>query len=237
MQFGKHRFALFILSLTAIVALVGGGTTYFLYTAAMEEQMKRLVEDVKSQARLMESIARFDSQYSHDYPEGARGATLQQIYGAYAEYPGFGGSGEYTLALQEGGQIVFLLRLRHTGLDKPNSVGMESGLAEPMRRALAGQSGVMVGRDYRGVEVLAAYEPVAFLNLGLVVKIDMTEVRAPYVTAGLMILGFSLFAIIGGAGFFMWVFNFLTRSLAEKEQLLRQYMNASRISSRCSITT
>ena len=81
-------------------------------------------------------------------------------------------------------QIVFLLRHRHSELDQPEPVPFESELAEPMRPALSGKSGTMVGLDYRGVKVLAAHEPVGVLNLGLVAKMDLAEVRGPFVRAG-----------------------------------------------------
>lgn len=43
-----------------------------LYNVAFEEEKARLVETVKSQAKLMEAIARFDRQYSQDdVPGGA----------------------------------------------------------------------------------------------------------------------------------------------------------------------
>ncbi|WP_170826963.1 bacteriohemerythrin [Magnetovibrio blakemorei] len=39
----------------------------------------------------------------------------------------------------------------------------------------------MIGADYRKVDVLAAYEPLKGLNAGVVAKIDLTEVRAPFI--------------------------------------------------------
>tara|TARA_Y100000031_G_scaffold56866_1_gene64556 strand:- start:47 stop:1387 length:1341 start_codon:yes stop_codon:yes gene_type:complete len=47
-----------------------------------------------------------------------------------------------------------------------------------------GRSGTLVGSDYGGVAVLAAHEPLAVKNLGIVAKIDVAELRAPFVQAG-----------------------------------------------------
>jgi hypothetical protein len=58
-----------------------------------------------------------------------------------------------------------VLSHRHSDLDKPEPVPFGSNLAQPMRRALSGQSGTVIGPDYRDVTVLAAHEPVAVLDL------------------------------------------------------------------------
>ena len=135
--------------LVATTSIVSIG---ILYRTAIREETTRLSETAKSQARLIEAVARFDKKYSADYPSGAKQATLTQIREAHSEYKGFGITGEFTLAEKKGDQIVFLLRHRHYDLDNPKPVQWDSNIAEPMRAALSGKSGVIIGLDYRGVK-------------------------------------------------------------------------------------
>ena len=166
--------------LGAIVEIVAIG---LLYTTAISEERTRLKETAQSQARLIEAIARFDTQYSKDYPLGAKEATLSQVVDAHNKYQGFGETGEFTLSKKEGDHIVFLLSHRHFDLGYPKPVPFDSKLAQPTRLALSGQSGTIIGLDYRGEKVLAAYEPVGVLNLGIVAKIDISEIRRPFIIA------------------------------------------------------
>ena len=69
-----------------------------------------------------------------------------------SDFQGFGETGEFTLSKREGDQIVFLLSHRHDDHQTPNPIPFDSGLAEPMRLALLGQSGTLIGLDYRGEE-------------------------------------------------------------------------------------
>ena len=108
----RQRILLLILIMFSIVLSVETITIGTLYKVAISEENSRLVEIVKSQARLIEAIARFDKNYSGNYPFGPRQATISQIKDARTHYRGFGKTGEFVLSTRENDQIVFLLSHR-----------------------------------------------------------------------------------------------------------------------------
>nr|CRH05562.1 putative Diguanylate cyclase [Candidatus Magnetococcus massalia] len=199
-----NRWPNLLMLIMAIVAMIVGGISVFtLYHTAFKIQRERLVDTAKSRARLMESVGRFNIAHpAKGYESGPFQATIKQIREAHKEFSGFGDTGEFTLAKREEDQIVFVLSHRHGDLEKPRPVSFAAKLAEPMRRALSGHSGTVVGLDYRGEKVLAAYEPVAVLGLGVVAKIDLDEIRAPFIRATLIVAGVAGMMIIIGVGLF-----------------------------------
>jgi hypothetical protein len=201
----RKRIILLILIMVLIVMGVEVIAITMLYRTAFKEQADDLRDIVVSQARLIEAVARFDSRHSKTYPAGANEATLSQVIDAHKNYKGFGQTGEFTLAKRQGDNIVFILNQRHSNLQTPQPIPFNSRLAEPMRQALSGHSGIIVGLDYRGEKVLAAYEPVALLNWGIVAKVDMVEVRAPFIKAGLICGLFGIIAILIGTIIFVKV--------------------------------
>lgn len=211
----RKRVVLLILIMAFASAIVLGAAIFVLYSAAIDEERERLVETAQSQARLIEAVARYDAIYSKDYPGGHALATLSQIIDAHKHYKGFGKTGEFTLARREGGHMIFLLLHRHYDLKYAKPVPFDSELAEPMRRALSGKSGTVIGLDYRGEAVMAAYEPVAILNLGIVAKIDMAEIRAPFVRAGLLAGGFALLVVLTGSALFIRITNPMIQRLEQ----------------------
>jgi hypothetical protein len=212
----ERKRILLLISIMATVSLtIGGIAILLLYRTALEEEKARLVETAQSQARLIEAVTRFDSTWSRNYPGGSEQATLSQISDAHGRYKGFGDTGEFTLAKRHGRNISFLLRHRHSTLDTPEPIQFASKLAEPMRRALSGQSGAVVALDYSGEEVLAAHEPVAELDLGIVAKIDMTEVRTPFLIAGAIAGSIGLLVVLAGATLFVRVSNPMIRRLEQ----------------------
>lgn len=79
-------------------------------------------------------------------------------------------------------QIQFLTRFKRPCAGKQCFHDTSSGL--PMLLALQGKTGEVVARDYRNVDVEAAYAYIPSLDIGLVVKLDRVEMLEPgYVVA------------------------------------------------------
>lgn len=215
----RRRIFLLIIIMVAVVICVSVVMLFVLYNMAFEQQRQRLVELAQSRARIMESVARFDEQYS-DIGEFSSPfeATLSQIREAHEQFAGFGNSGEFTLAQLKEDKMVFLLRHRHFDLDDPDPVPFASEIAEPMRLALSGKSGTIVGLDYRGVLVLAAYEPVAVLDLGIVAKIDLSEINTPFVNAGIVGVSVGLIFILMGTALFWFISNPILHNIKEEKE-------------------
>jgi len=219
---GGRRFILLLLTMVLVASAVGGMTLYALYQTAFEQQRMRLIEVAQSRARLMEAVARFDQQYStEELPGGAFEATLSQTREAHSNFSGFGRTGEFVLGKREDDLMVFLLSHRHHDLENPHPVSFSSREAEPMRRALLGESGAMIGLDYRGERVLAAYEPVSVVNLGIVAKIDLAEIRRPFINTGLQTGGLAVVLILLGALLFLRVGTPVVQRLEESERKYR----------------
>jgi PAS domain S-box-containing protein len=218
----RRRILMLLITMTAVAIGVGGVMLLTLYGASFEQQRERLVETAQSNARLIEAVARFDATHSaQDIPGGPFAATISQIRDAHKRFRGFGKTGEFTLAKREDDQIVFLLSHRHYDLEDPRPVPFSSQLAEPMRRALSGKSGTVIGFDYRGERVLAAYEPVEELNLGIVAKIDLKEIRAPFIRAGLLATGGGFVLIFIGTISILRIGTPMVRHLQESEEKYR----------------
>jgi signal transduction histidine kinase len=216
--------------MVTVTIVVAGISMAILYQTAFERQRAHLSEVAQSQARLLEAVARFDSTQSGDYPGGAAAATVSQMKDAHTRYQGFGETGEFTLARKEGNFIRFILTHRHSDLDDPIPVPLDAWVAEPMRRALAGQSGTDILPDYRGAQVLAAYEPISLLDLGIVAKIDLSEINAPFIRAAGIAATIGLVLILIGGLIFVRVGNPIVMRLAQSEARYRHLFESAEIS-------
>ena len=215
---------LLMLIMIFVAMVIGGAAIGILYNTAFEEKRASLIQTVQSQARLIEAISHREIA---ERPTGALGAIIEQISQAHKNYRSMGRTGEFILARRDGDQIAFLIRNRHFDKDKPASIAVSSNFAEPMRRALNGRSGSVIGLDYRGVKVLAAHEPLAVFDLAIVAKIDLAEVQAPFIRASSYVAIITLAQIALGVGFFFWVGASMARRAEEMTQQFLALFNNS----------
>jgi|GEM_PF-798705 PAS domain S-box-containing protein len=227
----KSRILPLVATMIVVALVVDAAASFLLYSTAVTERGNRLTELVDGQAALISTIAKFNRYHFVEVmkqsPDTARLITIEQVENARKIYSGFGRSGEITLARKEGGAIQYVASNKHLdpgsaqpfSFDTPMTVPFASGLAEPMQRALNGSRGSMKGFDYQGNQVLAAYRPLPILNLGIVAKVDISEVRAPFIRAALLAFAMALAAIAIGAAFLMRFSNpiFETMRLGEEK--------------------
>lgn len=193
-----------------------------LYQSALDQHRLRLTNAVKSQARLIESIASFNAfKDGNNTADNWRNLTLHQVQLAHREFEGFGTTGEYALASLSGDKIEFVLTHRHDDIEIERTIPYQGDWAEPMRMALHGQSGTTIGRDYRGQMVLAAFEPVAILDLGLTAKIDLAEIRAPFIQTGLIAFGIGFVIIVIASRFFFRIARPITQQIEQQAETFR----------------
>lgn len=217
---GQHKnFKLLILIMAFTSLIVAAVSITSLYNTAFDQHRLRLIETVKSQARLIEAIASFNAfENGSDTDLSWQDTTLQQIKNAHSQFKGFGETGEYALARLSSGMIEFVLSHRHFDLDTPKSIPYQGKWAEPMRLALGNKSGTIIALDYRGEPVLAAYEPVAVLNLGLVAKIDLSEIRTPFIQTGLISLSLGFIIVLISSQLFFRIAEPITQQIEQQAE-------------------
>ena len=235
MKLNKQSFPLIII-LTVIVLIIETVTLSILYSESFEQQRAQLIITTQSQARLIESVARFDKKYSkEDIEGGASAATFSQLRDAHMNNQGFGQTGEFLFGKKENDKIIFLLPRRFKGIeeDKGQNKLLDIGgsYAEPIQLALAGKSGTIIAKDYRGEKVLAAYEPVKDLNYGVVTKIDIKELRAPFIRVGLISLAIAGLLIAIGSFLFLRITNPMIKGIEGSASRLNEAQRLAKVGS------
>jgi two-component system sensor kinase FixL len=223
----QYRQLIFLIGIMSIVSLGSVAiSTVILYRSAIEQVRGRLIDMVVNQAILMESVAEFDQSHTI-YELGARPATLEQINSAFKRmrFRTLGRTGAFTMAERQGDTVNILSYEYET---PPQALVAWEALGDgPMRRALEGQFGSMIGPAWDGHTIIAAYAPVLELNVGLVASIHMSELRQPFIRAGLIGSGIAVLLVGLGALFFARIGNPLIRRLQESEVLFRRMFEDS----------
>ena len=90
----------------------------------------------------------------------------------------------------------FLSQFKHRANCTGGECGVEGTLAAPMIRALQESEGGLTGDDYRSKEVLAVYDYIHELGVGLVVKVDTDEMAKPATLAAIKLFSICLAFVV-----------------------------------------
>jgi len=147
---------------------------------------------------------------------------LPALTGAMQYFAGDTATAEVAVcALQQGRFECFPQRFAPDPFTLPYSETL------PIAHATAGETGVLVARDYRGENVLAAHAPIGNLGLSMVVKIDTAELYAPLRRSLYTVLLIMLVMIAAGVRLLHRNVTPLARELALSEERVQLALEGS----------
>jgi len=196
----KLKLFLLVVLMGTVAMIAVAIAIHQMYQTAIKENLAQLQESVRIQAGTLEIIAKHEILKSSDHQSETTLLLIRQIFeNYYSRIVDSDIRNEIVLARLDGDTIRIMFSHTQTHPGVPASIPLSSGTDTPVQLAAKGLSGKMVGRDHEGTLVLAAYEPVKVLNLGIVSKIDLRNVRTPFIRSGIIILAISLIILVGTA--------------------------------------
>lgn len=223
----RWRIVLIVAIMAVMLTVVSAVWLFMLYRTAIREQENRLVEIARGTVRHFEEILRAEGISTDPGTGTVDDARLHDLFELHTHYLPALETGEIVVGRLEKSTIVFLLSKKGYVGAGPEALDLDSPLAEPMRRALNGESGTMVGLDYRGRAVLAAYEPLPEFGLGVVKKIDLAEVRAPFIRAGLAAGAAALFLAIASSVLIVRISEPIIKHIDDSEQRFKMLVESA----------
>jgi PAS domain S-box-containing protein len=121
------------------------------------------------------------------------------LYPFIQDWPLPSDSGETLLVERRGDSVVYLNELRHREGTALKLSIPASRQDLPAAMAVRGRTGIVEGRDYRGVPVMAAIAPVRGTDWYVVAKVDESEVLDPIRRRAWLTAGFTLLVVALGA--------------------------------------
>jgi PAS domain S-box-containing protein len=215
----RNRLLLLIGIMAVASLVVTWSSVYLLYRNELVEVEGRLAETARGQARLIEAIGEHrDAESLLRLIEEAH----EQVFLSFR-------TGEVLVVRRDGDEMAFLAAHRGGQHLQVKPVPLSGAGAGPAQRALAGETGSMVGLDYRGEEVVAAFEPIRREGApwGLVAKVDVEEIRAPFIRVALFGTMLDLGLVLMAAVLFVRFSDPLRQRLEESEQHHRALFDQS----------
>jgi PAS domain S-box-containing protein len=192
------------------------------YRVYFEAQTARLSEQAVNQARYLENLS--EDRFAH----GANIGDFEfDITEHFRLWDGDAANGRmFVLGSREGDAVRYLQRAGSNADRVPDLLPLASNLGEPMRRALQGEGGSMIGLDSTGRSVLAAYQPVPSLERGLVVQQELSIIRRPFILSAAALVVVTLILVASAMHWIRQLSAPMLAHLERKSEELQQLVAA-----------
>ena len=216
----RSRILLLILVMSSVVLILGATIIMTLFFSSADANKQIMTTFAENQANQIRSIVQL-SRKPHLYGPPSQ-AVLDYVRFTYEKTPPITETAEVTFAYRDGESIYLLTPFRFAAANANNKYALRDEVMKPLYLAFTeGGSGLITTRDYRGQNVLAAYAPVEGTNLAVMTKIDIDEVRGPFVSTGIAAGVASILLICIGTYLFQRIGNPLIQRLEENETKYR----------------
>jgi PAS domain S-box-containing protein len=178
---------------------VGAATMVVLYQAVVDHDTQYLEDVTWGQARVVAELARLQARATGltgadaVYQEGLA-ASLSEAF-----VTDDAGIGRFALAHVTADSVSLIFE---SGGSTPFDVGL---ISEPMRTALGGRPNSLIDRAPDGTRWVAVYEGVPELDLAVVSRTPLPELRGPFIRTALISASVALALVLAGLGLFVRV--------------------------------
>jgi len=144
------------------------------------------------------------------------------LYGITQTWPHSTRTGEVIIARRDGDSVLYLNDLRRNGAAALSLRVSLTNRASPTVQAVLGHEGIIAGKDYSGVSVLASTHAIPGTSWSLITKVDNDEIGERWRTLGLLIAAVALLIATGllGAAVFIRLLHHRYLKLQQASQLL-----------------
>jgi PAS domain S-box-containing protein len=205
----KRRFALLALIMITVVFIITGITVLLVYITTLNNIKFDLTESLRNQVSIVRTIYKNEKD---------KNLILLFLHNSKEKYEGIGKSGEFTMAVKRNDSIFYLISHRNELFSQLKPVPFGKNIAIPMKMALLGQTGTIIGKDYRGKEVIAAYTFINELGWGAVEKIDLEEIQKPFIDTIFISIGISIFLVLIGSLLFVRITKPILLKITDTEE-------------------
>ncbi len=137
-----------------------------------------------------------------------RSDAASRLFPMVQMWPTASETAETLLVGEDSGQVLFLNELRHNPQKALSIRTPMDNLKLPSAQAIAGKTGIFIGKDYREQDVLADLRPIPDSPWFMVTKVDSDEILKEATYRGVVITAFSgMFILLTGCFTAYWFFN------------------------------